>query len=190
MSTNRGLLIAAGVSAGILLGVLPLLSRKWVKLPPPTGVATAVPTPEPMVEGGSGPGKKGESDITIYTVAMNEDGSKLVPSTFHTTDPTPEGRAEAAIGAMATGATPPLPPGTHVRSVRFDNGTAIVDLNESFRKNFTGGDQMEALALNAITSTLAQFEGVRKVQILVEGQKIDSLGGAQSLREPLTASRP
>ena len=62
---------------------------------------------------------------------------------------------------------------------------ATVDLSKEFKDNFSGGSTAEALAINSVTATLGQFPGVKKVQFLVEGQKIDSLGGGQELTDPL-----
>ena len=62
---------------------------------------------------------------------------------------------------------------------------ATVDLSGEFKANFKGGDSGEAVVLNALISTLGQFDSVKSVQILVDGKKIDSLGGNQALDEPL-----
>ena len=44
--------------------------------------------------------------------------------------------------------------------------------------------------VNAILKTLGQFPTVSRVQILVDGQHIDSLGGLLGLSDPLPAIRP
>ncbi len=128
-------------------------------------------------------------ELFTLRVATNENGSflekKLLPLD-NTTTSSNTGEAERALNAMAdAGEDSPLPKGTEAISVRFDEDLATVDFNEAFQKNFAGGDEEEALALNAVLATVGQFPGVKQVQILVEGQKIDSLGGNQPLSEPL-----
>lgn len=128
-------------------------------------------------------------ELYILTVETNDNGSFLEKK------PLPSGsseklsnaqEAERALNAMADlGEDSPLPKGTRATSVTFDNDLATVDFNDSFQKNFEGGDENEALTLNAVLATVGQFPGVKQVQILVDGQKIDSLGGNQPLTEPL-----
>ena len=125
------------------------------------------------------------TSATIYRVITDNDGSRLQPVRA----PLPAGGDPkiAALNAMAKlGADSPLPPGARCLSVTMHgDGVAFADFNGAFRSNFPGGDEAEALAVNAVLATLAQFHGVERVQILVEGKKIDSLGGTQSLTEPL-----
>ncbi|MES2461606.1 MAG: GerMN domain-containing protein [Armatimonadota bacterium] len=130
-------------------------------------------------------------ELFILTVATNDNGSflekKPLSPTSGGTETLSNGQeAERALNAMADeGENSPLPKGTRALSVTFDDELATVDFNEAFQKNFAGGDEDEALALNAVLATVGQFPGVKHVQILVDGQKIDSLGGNQSLGTPL-----
>lgn len=171
--------------------VLQLGSGKTVKFPTPPPVGAPLDaTPEPTVLPGGPVAHPASGKLTIYKLKMTEDGTSLEKQAFHSDADRPEAQAIAAISAMAGAEPSPLPKGTRVVSIEFAGPLVTLDLSPEFRDNFSGGETMEALALNAITGTLGQFAGVKRVQILVGGKRIDSLGGAQSLKEPLTVAEP
>jgi germination protein M len=168
---------------------------------PETPITAASPTPQstdqptailpsvPSQQAGDPGTKVDRKELFILTVATNDNGSFLEKKTLSSESSeslsNPQ-EAERALNAMADeGENSPLPKGTKALSVTFDKELATVDFNEDFQKNFTGGDENEALTLNAVLATVGQFPGVKQVQILVAGQKIDSLGGNQSLDAPL-----
>jgi hypothetical protein len=92
-----------------------------------------------------------------------------------------------ALVQLTTGPNSPLPRGTRVLRVTMDRADklATVDFSRQFRDNFHGGETREAQAIESVLETLGQFPDVEKVQILVDGHKIDSIGGSQELDEPL-----
>lgn len=98
--------------------------------------------------------------------------------------------AQSALTALAAGAASPLPTGTRLLSVRVAGSLATVNFSRELRDNFAGGDSAETRAINSILRTLGQFQTVSRVQILVEGQPIDSLGGLLVLSDPLPVIRP
>ncbi len=145
----------------------------------PTPVPGAIfPDPLPSVTGAKG------LTASIFRVLNDENGQRLskIEAPVGTT---PD--VEGSLNAMAAEKDSPLPPGTRVLSCTEsnDNQLATVNFNAAFVKNFPGGDTAEALAIESILATVGQF-GPHKVQFLVEGKKIDSLGGNQSLTEPLS----
>ena len=75
--------------------------------------------------------------------------------------------------------------GTRLLAARVGKGIAEVDFSKEFVNNFNGGSHQEALTLNAILHTMAQFPGVRRIQILVEGKTTDTLGGHFEIAQPL-----
>jgi hypothetical protein len=97
---------------------------------------------------------------------------------------TPE---KAALLDLASGRNSPLPPGTRVIGFRIDSQKklATVDFSPDFTRNFQGGETKEAQAVMSVLETLGQFQDIKKVQFLVSGRKIDSLGGSEELDEPL-----
>ena len=65
---------------------------------------------------------------------------------------------------------------------------AYVDFNDKLVKNNTGGSTAEILLVAAIVNTLTEFHDIQKVQILVEGKKIDTISGHMDIGEPLSRS--
>jgi spore germination protein GerM len=152
--------------------------------------APPLTTPAPQVpentENMVAPPKKTDPKSETTTV-YKKDGEKLTEVTVKapSKEATPEEKALAALSAMAEGEGAPLPKGTKALSVKIDGELATVDLSKEFRENFSGGSTEEAQTINAVVNTVGQFEGVKKVQFLVEGQKVESLGGGQELLDPL-----
>jgi germination protein M len=120
-----------------------------------------------------------ENTMTIFRVVSNDQGRHLEPETITlSTDITDdEAKLGAAIGMMTEGKNAPLPEGTKLRSLKIEGDTATVDLSKEYKSNFKGGDELESITVQAITGTVGEFKGVKQVQFLLEGEKIDSLGG-------------
>ena len=68
-----------------------------------------------------------------------------------------------------------VPSGTLLRGVTVRGDTANVDFSESFRFNSLGIEGMTA-QLKQIVYAATEFPTVKKVQILIEGKKVDYLG--------------
>ena len=98
--------------------------------------------------------------------------------------------ARQALTELAARPDSPLPAGTRVRSVNIQDGLATVDFSRELKDNFHGGDTQEAAAVNSILKTMGRFPTVDRVQILVAGRRIDSLGGLITLDDPLPVVRP
>jgi germination protein M len=144
---------------------------------PPGGPIVAMPTPET-----GGPA----TTVVLYTLKHDENGTTLTPRQVAVDDTLSDvDRAKQAIEAMAAEKESPLPKGTKVLSITFASDLATVDLSPEFKSNFEGGDRAELLAINAVTATLGQFPRIKRVQVKIGGEIVDSLGGAQSIAEPL-----
>lgn len=80
-----------------------------------------------------------------------------------------------------------FPAGTKLSApIKVENGVAFVDFNSAIT-GFSGSSTEEALMLGSVTMTVvANSAGkVSKVQILVEGETVESLGGHMEINEPL-----
>ncbi|MGI5875935.1 MAG: GerMN domain-containing protein [Dethiobacteria bacterium] len=109
-------------------------------------------------------------------------GNYLVPVTILI--PWTEGVARAALERiiegptpaqeMRFGLTPVLPPTTKVYGITIKEGTAIVDLNNSFL-DYDPGE--ERSVLGSVIFSLLQFPTVDKVEIFVEGSKQEKFPG-------------
>ena len=80
--------------------------------------------------------------------------------------------------------------GTKLESINIADGTATLDFSRELVANFHGGDTDEANAVNGILKTMGQFPTVNKVQMLVAGRPVESLGGMLVISQPLTVIRP
>lgn len=78
-----------------------------------------------------------------------------------------------------------IPPEVQVLSVRIVDNLALVNFNEKLVSNHWGGSTGELLTIYSIVNTVGQFSPIERVQILVEGQKIETLAGHFLLEESL-----
>jgi spore germination protein GerM len=79
-----------------------------------------------------------------------------------------------------------LPAGTQVRSAYISGKDAYVDFSSELKSGFSGGSTEEYLLIASVVRTVAEnFPDISRVQILVEGKTMDSLGGHYEITEPL-----
>ncbi len=69
-----------------------------------------------------------------------------------------------------------IPEGSRLIGARIEGGVAFLDFNEQFRFNALGIEGYKS-QVEQIVYTATEFATVRKVQFLVEGQRIEYLGG-------------
>ena len=68
-----------------------------------------------------------------------------------------------------------VPEGTELRGIAIREGTAYIDFNESFRFNSFGGEGYKS-QLQQIVYTATEFQTVKSVQVLVNGERLSYLG--------------
>jgi len=68
-----------------------------------------------------------------------------------------------------------IPENTHINNIYVKNQIAYIDFNDSFRFNPLGREGLKA-QLNQIVYTATEFSTVSKVQILIDGAKVNYLG--------------
>ena len=73
----------------------------------------------------------------------------------------------------------PLPKDCGIKSVTVKNGTATIDFSQEFL-NVTQQDDGGQMAVRAVLFTASQFPGVKKVEILVDGQPYKPEAAAQT----------
>ncbi|WMT42749.1 GerMN domain-containing protein [Paenibacillus sp. D2_2] len=69
-------------------------------------------------------------------------------------------------------------------SAQIQNGEVVVNLSLPNEARLGAGG--EAMALDALKQTLFQFSEVKSIQLLVDGQEVDTLMGHVELEQPLT----
>jgi spore germination protein GerM len=131
----------------------------------------------------------GTMKITIYHAT--KDAQYLVPETQVIS--VNDHPAKEAIERLIAGTKQPdlvsvIPNGTKLRSISIKNHIAYVDFNDKLVKNNSGGSAGEILLVGAIVNTLTEFPEIQKVQLLVEGKKIDTITGHLDTSEPLSRS--
>ena len=78
-------------------------------------------------------------------------------------------------GDRAQGLASSIPPDTRLLSVTVKDRIATVNLSESFRFTASGVEGLAA-ELRQVVATATEFPTVDKVQILIEGKKVQYLG--------------
>ena len=103
----------------------------------------------------------------------------------------PAEQARALVEAQLQPAPPPLAQsiaeGTRVRQIFIaEDGTAFVDLSKEAVTNHRGGSLDELFAVYAIVNAVTvNLPAIKSVQILIDGQEVDTLAGHVDLRHPL-----
>ncbi len=78
-----------------------------------------------------------------------------------------------------------IPAGTELLDIGLEDETLILDLSEEFTDG--GGSASILMRLAQVVHTGTQFESVDDVQILIEGQRVETIGGEGAMvAEPLT----
>jgi hypothetical protein len=98
---------------------------------------------------------------------------------------------EAVLEPPPDGARSAIPAGTTLRSVFLSaDGRAFVDLGGTIVSGHPGGSLNEALTVYAIVNAVTiNIPAVSSVQILVNGQQVDTLAGHIDLRYPLAKAQ-
>lgn len=133
----------------------------------------------------------GRIRASLYYVA--EDGLRL--SAVDADVPygaTPADQVRALVEAQLQPAPAPLAQaiaeGTRVRQIFVaEDATAFVDLSKEAVTNHRGGSLDELFAVYAIVNAVTvNLPAIKGVQILIDGQEVDTLAGHVDLRHPLT----
>lgn len=105
--------------------------------------------------------------------------------------PKTQGIARAAVQelirgpAPGSGLYPTLPPGTSLNGIKIEGGTATVDFSKELKTGHKGGSSGEMVTVSSIVNTLTQFPAVQRVQILIDGSKVETLAGHLDISGPL-----
>jgi len=79
-----------------------------------------------------------------------------------------------------------IPEKTELIGTKIKGRTIFVDFNQALQKNHWGGSAGEMITVYSIVNTLAAFDGIDKVQILIEGKRVETLVGHLELDKPLS----
>lgn len=137
------------------------------------------------------PGKK----LMVKLYFPTRDGRSLSPETRGVRDlpDRPEDIKEVVTelirGPQGPELVPSFPADARVKNVFVEqpSGTAYVNFSRELQTEFPGGAWTETLTIYSLVNTLTQdFPDVKRVQILVEGEVIDSLAGHIDASQPFS----
>lgn len=145
--------------------------------------------PSPEQGKGAGPGSMSGGETAVYLIDP-ENGCLALVKTEINADGR-EGRIRGIVKALVSAEETaerirPLPDGATLANVSVEAGTATLDFEEDFAApGFWAGSSLEQLRVLALVNSVTELKDVQRVQLLVAGEKVDSLGGHIGLEEPL-----
>ena len=117
-------------------------------------------------------------EVRVHLYFGNEDGTALVRETRTLTMGMTEALPSAIMKALIGGPeneeyTSLIPQGTLVQDIFIKDNVCYVDLSAEFQKNHLGGERSEILTIYSIVNSLQNVSGVRYVQFLIEGERVE-----------------
>jgi hypothetical protein len=175
------------------LGAVALAAGVWLVATRLPRLLTSDPNATPPAAAGAPAADARQIHATLFYVS--DEGTELVPASRdvpYGATPTEQARliVEAQVKAPTDGHVSAIPPATTVRMVYLTTaGVAYVDFGPEIAATHSGGSLNESLAVYAIVHALTfNLPGVSAVQILVNGQDVDTLAGHLDLRRPIGKS--
>lgn len=71
-----------------------------------------------------------------------------------------------------------------LKSLKFTDGQVLIDIHKPVEAQLGAGG--EAMAISALAQTFFQFEEVKSVEVLLDGEQVESLMGHVDLEHPMT----
>jgi len=184
MALKRRYLVAAAVAVLAAAGgwLLFVVVPRWYQEP------AAVVEPAPA----AAPAEREARRIKATLYYVSGDGLRLVGVEREV--PYGEGTVEQArriveelLGPVPAPYASAVPAGTRIRALFVtERGEAFVDFSREISANHPGGSLEELFTVYAIVDALTtNLPAITGVQILVEGQEVDTLAGHIDLRHPL-----
>ncbi len=92
---------------------------------------------------------------------------------------------ELIKGPKKEGLTKTIPESAKLLSIKVVDGVAYVNFSKEIQTKHWGGSAGESMTIYSVTNSLAKLDGIKKVQFLVEGNKVESLLGHMDTTEPV-----
>ncbi|MGN7761843.1 GerMN domain-containing protein [Paenibacillus sp. 22594] len=152
--------------------------------------ATAQPTAEPAspspaaTEQPTAPDKQSQN-ISVYFTDPQQ--MELIPAKAdisYTDDVEKYSEAYKALQSSTNPDQIPLWGKIELKSLKFADGQITMDIHKPDEAQLGAGG--EAFAISALAKTLFQFEEVKKIEVLVDGEQVESLMGHVDLEHPMT----
>ncbi|MBQ2957132.1 MAG: GerMN domain-containing protein [Clostridia bacterium] len=192
LSDQRRLYLLAAVLLALTI-ILCFAWRLWSAPPSDTPIPTATPgvpvvTPLPIASKLPDATEKPAATATVSTIVYYQDNNGyLVPVMKQIENQ--QGIAKATLSLMVSsprndmeaarlGLRTVLPEGTDI-DLDISGGTARVDLSDTVKR--LPDAEAETNMVNAIVQTLTEFDTVRTVQFLIDGQQVSTLAHGTSV---------
>jgi spore germination protein GerM len=170
------LILPAFIIILLVFGVL--VARKFI-MTTPTSPAPAAVSQEP----------RQVREVLLYF--GHEDGSHLIAEARQIEQCLEEvacmrATVQALLNGPVGNLVPLFPSHAVIRDFTVEESKAIINFSRAFVAGHPGGSLSELLTVYSLANTLAvNFPHVRQVQILVEGEKVESLKGHVGLHDPI-----
>lgn len=140
--------------------------------------------------GASGTGEQGTEKTTTVVLYFADNNGYL--AAYRKEVPKVTGIARLTLHELCqgppadSGLYPTIPPGAALKDINIkEDGLAVVDFNQNLKSKHWGGSTAELLTVYSIVNTLTQFPAVKKVQIFIEGERVQTLAGHLDISKPL-----
>lgn len=125
-------------------------------------------------------------NIKVYYPDENATGLVAVEKSIKDTDNKYQAAVEALMaGTEKKGLANLFPKKAKLLQVTVSGKVAKVNFSRELQKNFVGGSTGEEMLVGSVVNTLTEFPEIQKVQILVDGQEVETLSGHMDLSQPL-----
>ena len=125
-------------------------------------------------------------NIKVYYPDENATGLVAVEKSIKDTGNKYQAAVEALMaGTEKKGLANVFPKKAKLLQVTVSGKVAKVDFSRELQKNFVGGSTGEEMLVGSVVNTLTEFPEIQKVQILVDGQEVETLSGHMDLSQPL-----
>ncbi|MFZ5631995.1 MAG: GerMN domain-containing protein [Bacillota bacterium] len=96
---------------------------------------------------------------------------------------------ELIKGPTGKGLLKTIPESARLLSLSVVDGVAYVNFSREIQTRHWGGSSGETMTVYSVVNSLARLDGIKKVQFLVEGKKVESLLGHMDTSEPLAPNQ-
>lgn len=126
--------------------------------------------------------------LVVYYPDVNATGLKAVTKSVKVAG---DDKYRAAVEALLAGTEDKLlttifPAKAKLLGVTVKGDLAVVNFDKHLTKGFNGGSTGEEMLVGSLVNTLTEFKEIKRVQLQVEGQDIDSISGHLDLSKPVT----
>lgn len=93
---------------------------------------------------------------------------------------------ELIAGPKDNSLQPTFPAETRLLSVTVEDKTASVDFSQDLIDKHWGGSTGETLTIMSLVNSLTELSDIEQVQIMIEGEKVETLKGHWDISEPIS----